>query len=222
PELEFPFIECYGCKREFKYEWDGLVGICPACTDEGIEYKVYGTQIQVRRYRMKKGLSHTCPRCELFVFDTTNASDPCIHCLYTFLKTDWARWTSGYPKIDEWIRNRQIRSSSIISGNSFEFIQFSKFKDVRSVAEGGFSSVSKAIWMGGGYKEWNFENGSWNVGGEKAVALKKIFTQNAEIVLKELYAHFILSSEFVCQLYGISLITSTRELREIKHTPLRS
>ncbi|CAG8594627.1 19021_t:CDS:2 [Cetraspora pellucida] len=213
PDFEFPFIECYGCNCEFEYEWDGFIRICPKCVDEGKEYKVNGkTQTQVRKYRIKEGLPYTCTRCENN-FDTINASDPCIHCLYAYLKTDWTRWTSGYPKIDEWIHKQQVRSSSITNGKSIEFIRFSNFKNIRSFDEGGFSSVSKAIWIGGGYREWNFRDGSWNVGGEKDVALKKLFEQNEENVFNELYTHFVLSnSEFVCQLYGISLITSTREL----------
>ncbi|CAG8670338.1 18511_t:CDS:2, partial [Racocetra fulgida] len=177
----------------------------------GKEYKEYGTYAQVRKRRLEKKLPPTCPSCQL-VFDTTEDSDPCIHCSYKYLKNDWVRWTSGYSKIDEWIHKQQVQSSSIINKNTLEFIQFSYFKNVASFDEGGFFSVSSAIWMGGGYKEWNFEKGLWDIGGERAVALKKLFKQSEEIVLKELNVHFILSSEFVCQLYGISLITSTREL----------
>jgi hypothetical protein len=54
------------------------------------------------------------------------------------------------------------------------FVPYDKFKDVEFVAEGGFSKIYKATWIGGFIANWNVEKHKFCHKSVNLVALKEL------------------------------------------------
>uniref|UniRef100_U9T643 Protein kinase domain-containing protein n=1 Tax=Rhizophagus irregularis (strain DAOM 181602 / DAOM 197198 / MUCL 43194) TaxID=747089 RepID=U9T643_RHIID len=60
------------------------------------------------------------------------------------------------------------------NGWRMEFVPYSRFKDVKFIAEGGFSKVYKATWVDGPITHWNDYKQEYNRCGKTTVALKEL------------------------------------------------
>jgi hypothetical protein len=61
---------------------------------------------------------------------------------------------SGNKVTDDFIRYTQSKYVSI-TGGKMEFAPSDKFKNIRFIAEGGFSKIYKAIWVDGPINNWH-------------------------------------------------------------------
>ncbi|CAG8596415.1 28326_t:CDS:2 [Gigaspora margarita] len=77
----------------------------------------------------------------------------CVECKKRMLSTHFNDWTSGSPIIDQLIRGSQMNMTII--GQYFEWINFTKFADVKYLLNGGFSTVYTATALDIGYRHIN-------------------------------------------------------------------
>jgi hypothetical protein len=87
----------------------------------------------------------------------------CIKCnkLYTITEYEWCKlcqknylkgiltnWTSGNEKIDNFIKEKQIKIDHL-NDIVFEWIPYNKFNNIKEIDKGGFATVYSAIWKDG-------------------------------------------------------------------------
>jgi hypothetical protein len=90
---------------------------------------------------------------------------------------------SGNKVIDDFIKS--TLNYNIVSMN-LEFVPYDRFKNIKFVAEGGFSKIYKATWIDGPMSNgWNNEKGEPSRRKRKTVALKEL-TNSKNIESKEL------------------------------------
>jgi hypothetical protein len=77
----------------------------------------------------------------------------CEYCVQNYLKSKFSTWTSGNNDIDNLIQNCQIESLNPMM--IVEWIPYNKLTNIKYLTEGGFSEIYTAVWIDGGYKEWD-------------------------------------------------------------------
>ncbi|GBB85219.1 hypothetical protein RclHR1_11790003 [Rhizophagus clarus] len=129
----------------------------------------------------------TCPNCN----KKSTSAFWCVNCDVEYLVENFRNWSSGDPKIDDFIRYTQKNAKA--SMEFLEWIDFSQFDLIKYTGkEGSFSTIYSAIWMEGPL--WNRDEaaGIWCRGGPTKVILKRLNDS------KEL------SDQFINQLYRYS------------------
>ncbi|RHZ73726.1 hypothetical protein Glove_229g102 [Diversispora epigaea] len=116
-----------------------------------------------------------------------------------------SKWSSGNYEIDKIIQTTQLDENA----NEWEiwrWIDYSKFKNIKYLDEGGFSSVWKAEWI-------NIPMGLFKFYNSNKVALKKL--KNSQKIssefLKELSANFKCRDKYVLPILGITQDPITEE-----------
>ncbi|GBC32509.1 kinase-like domain-containing protein [Rhizophagus irregularis DAOM 181602=DAOM 197198] len=153
----------------------------------------------------KNDTSERCPECgQEFINKILSYCKPCYSAHF---RNNFTYWTSGNLNIDELIQNSQLNAND--KYELIEWIEYSNFKDVEFVANGGFGSVYKAIWQDGPIEEpfWNIKKSEWNRNSFKEVAIKKF--RNATSVslefLKEVRSNLMLNYSTHCNgIYGVT------------------
>jgi hypothetical protein len=127
----------------------------------------------------------------------------CIKCnkLYTITEYEWCKlcqknylkgiltnWTSGNEKIDNFIKEKQIKIDHL-NDIVFEWIPYNKFNNIKEIDKGGFATVYSAIWKDGPL-HYNWNKRQYTRNSNKTVALKHISkAQNmANYFLNEVYS----------------------------------
>ncbi|RHZ55151.1 hypothetical protein Glove_420g86 [Diversispora epigaea] len=95
----------------------------------------------------------------------------CMPCNSTRFKNDFDKWTSGNETIDKFIQNAQINADWHMK--LLAWIPYDRFKDIKQIAKGGFSTIYYAGWIDGYIKDWDIENQQWERSGRFEVVLKK-------------------------------------------------
>ena len=112
----------------------------------------------------------------------------CKSCQINNLKKNFANWTSGNEKIDDFIQGMQLRINSY-SDIIFEWIPFNKFSEINEMGKDDFATIYSAIWEDGPlYYDKNKKEYKrrWN----KNVTLKSLQNVTDEF-LKEVYINFL-------------------------------
>src|SRR6185369_1241465 len=111
------------------------------------ERKIYSFELQTAVYKI--GEPRECDKCQ-----TTRYSDRyCERCISLHLQSLFDTWTSGNEIIDDFIHQCQQLSS--LPGHILEWIPFEEFKKVKTLTEGGFSSIYTATWTRGGIEDYD-------------------------------------------------------------------
>lgn len=90
---------------------------------------------------------------------TNTYKDWCQECNSQRFQKDFSNWTSGNKFIDNFIQKSQLRARN--NNEVMEWIPYNRFKDIKFLAQGGFSTVFKAIWLDGAIEKWDYENQQW-------------------------------------------------------------
>ena len=120
---------------------------------------------------------HLClkPKRKIYEYNWRESSNrTCQSCN----KLETTSIESGNKIIDDFIR--YTHTNHIKRPGKMEFVPFEKFKNVEYIAEGGFSKIYKATWIGG---PSNLDVPLYYCGGEKKVALKEL--HNSENITSE-------------------------------------
>ena len=119
----------------------------------------------------------------------------CKPCNSAHWQDNFQKWTSGDSTIDQLIQESQINATD--PRETIEWIEYSNLENFEHVADGGFSSVYKAIWKDGpieydydsydddsvNYRYWDIGNSNWIRKSDTLVAVKKL--RNATRVTPE-------------------------------------
>jgi serine/threonine protein kinase len=145
----------------------------------------------------------TCEECQ-----QPNTSEKwCQSCNAQHFQSEFNTWTSGNPRIDNFIQQCQLEATS--AWNILEWIPYEKFWKIEHIADGGFGKVEKTKWEGGSIEWWGNKSKEWKRNNyDKTVALKTLFnSQNLnQNFLQELviYKAFKSSVSQMVPCYGIS------------------
>ena len=67
--------------------------------------------------------------------------------------------TSGNENIDKFIQESQLNVRHPLE--LLEWIPYDRLRNIKFLAQGGFSTVYKAIWLDGLIKNWDYEKQDW-------------------------------------------------------------
>jgi hypothetical protein len=96
----------------------------------------------------------------------------CRPCNSAHFYSQTSEWTSWRPDLDNFIIKTQITANNVHS--FFEWIPFVNFDHITNLAEGGYSTVYKAIWKQGPIIYWDTNTINWERFGSHEVVLKVI------------------------------------------------
>ncbi|RHZ88637.1 hypothetical protein Glove_21g93 [Diversispora epigaea] len=115
-------------------------------------------------------------------------------------------WTSGNEKIDKFIQDAQLNANWYMK--VIEWIPYHRFKDIKEIAKGGFSTIYYAKWIDGYIERWDIKKKQWKRNGKLEVVLKKFdsFVNLSEEFLNEMTIHLktIDPSSYSIRIYGIT------------------
>jgi hypothetical protein len=102
-----------------------------------------------QKIRNNSGTRRICENCK----EECLATSFCEYCVRNYLKAKFSNWTSGNNDIDNLIQNCQMETydpESIV-----EWIPYNNLKSIKYLTKGGFSEIYTAVWIDGGYEEWD-------------------------------------------------------------------
>ena len=120
------------------------------------------------KIRHNEGAKRICENCDQECLATLF----CEYCVRNYLKAKFSNWTSGNDDINNLIQKCQIES--LLPSKIVEWIPYNNLQDVKYLTEGGFSEIYTAVWIDGGYEEWDIKEQELIRFGEQDVILKKL------------------------------------------------
>ncbi|CAB4431917.1 unnamed protein product [Rhizophagus irregularis] len=135
----------------------------------------------------------------------------CMLCQVNILKENFARWSSGNEKIDNFIQEMQLKINKF-SDTIVEWIPYNQFNYIKEIGKGGFATVYSAIWIDGPLI-YDYYKEEYKRGPNKEVALKCLNnSQNiTDEFLSEVKNYSISNDEHILQIYGISQNPNTKD-----------
>jgi hypothetical protein len=94
----------------------------------------------------------------------------CKLCKISNLKQDFANWTSGNEKIDDFIQKMQLKIENYYD-IIIEWIPYNQFNNIKNIYKGDFTTINSATWRNGLLK-FNFEEKKQLRESNKKVTLK--------------------------------------------------
>src|ERR1044072_7287217 len=77
----------------------------------------------------------------------------CQSCNSKRFQQEFNKWTSGNKEIDKFIQKFQLNATN--RHEVLEWIPYDRFENIEYLAEGGFGTVYKAIWIDGCIRGWS-------------------------------------------------------------------
>jgi hypothetical protein len=110
--------------------------------------------ISTKTYDQEKILYNTgtrriCENCK----EECLATSFCEYCVRNYLKANFSNWTSGNSNIDNLIQKCQM--GTFDPRSIVEWIPYNNFENIKYLTKGGFSEIYTAVWIDGGYEEWD-------------------------------------------------------------------
>ena len=97
-----------------------------------------------------------CPECK----QPNTYENWCKECYSKKFQQNFGNWTSGNEDIDKFIQESQLNARNF--SELLEWIPYNRLKNIKFLAQGGFSTVYEAIWLDGLINNWNYEKQNWN------------------------------------------------------------
>ena len=136
----------------------------------------------------------------------------CQSCNSKRFQQDFNKWTSGNQGIDKFIQKCQLEATS--RQGILEWVPYDKFTNIEYLAEGGFGTVCKAIWIDGYITHWNIENNKWERGKAHSNRILKRLNNsqdmNAEFLNEVICNKLVDTDSWVVRCYGISQDPETK------------
>ncbi|GES80076.1 kinase-like domain-containing protein [Rhizophagus clarus] len=130
----------------------------------------------------------------------------CEYCIRNYLKSNFSNWTSGNHDIDNLIQKCQMET--LMPNMVVEWIPYNDLKDIKYLTKGGFSEIYTAIWVDGGYEEWDSkEQKLERVRGQCAILKELKNVENAnQKWFEEVKSHLTISNKWadIIQCYGLT------------------
>ena len=98
----------------------------------------------------------------------------CEPCQINNLKKDFANWTSGNEKVDEFIQEMQLKISKW-NDVIVEWIPYNQFNDIKEISKSDSATLYSAIWINGSLYCDEFNTMKWVRFPNSKVALKCLY-----------------------------------------------
>jgi len=92
-----------------------------------------------------------CPECN----QPNTDKNWCKECYSKKFQQNFSNWTSGNESIDKFIQESQLNARHFLE--LLEWIPYNRLRNIKFLAQGGFSTVYKAIWLDGAITNWDYE-----------------------------------------------------------------
>src|SRR5581483_6338906 len=79
----------------------------------------------------------------------------CQTCNSEQFRKNFDKWTSGNSLVNNFIQDAQLEARN--NHEVMEWIPYNRFRNIEYLAQGGSSTIYKAIWLDGYINEWNRE-----------------------------------------------------------------
>ncbi|UZO27039.1 uncharacterized protein OCT59_019248 [Rhizophagus irregularis] len=136
----------------------------------------------------------------------------CKLCQINNFKKNFMDWTNGNEQINDCVQKMQLKINSW-NDTVFEWIPYSKFKDVKEIGKNSYSSVYSAIWKGGPlYYDHNSKK--WIRKADENVVLKCLIT-NEFLNMDKAYSTD--NDKMLFKVYGISQNPQTKDYIIVLH-----
>ncbi|GES92489.1 kinase-like domain-containing protein [Rhizophagus clarus] len=139
----------------------------------------------------------------------------CLYCNSEVFQNDFNNWKSGNEYINKFIQDAQLNARN--SNEVIEWINYTHLKNVRYIAQGGFSTIYGANWLNGSIDCWNYDKKRWNRITQK---------DGIRVILKSLNDSSNIHEDFLSEIYGITQDPNTLNymivLKEMPMGDLRS
>ncbi|CAG8671949.1 7118_t:CDS:2, partial [Acaulospora morrowiae] len=164
-------------------------------------------------------IKEKCPECKEDIYYCFSPFDYqsyyCKDCNAKHFSENFQFWDSGDSNINNLIQESQLNANR--TGELIEWIDYSNFEKFKPIGEGGFGSISKAIWKDGPLTKigfaWSHEKSKWKRAGKTKVALKRLrnSTNLTLDFLNEIRCNLNFNSFGINRLYGITRDPQTKE-----------
>ncbi len=77
----------------------------------------------------------------------------CQNCNSKIFQREFGKWTSGNEHIDKFIQNTQLKAENL--WEVIEWIPYNRLRNIQYLAEGGFGTIYRAIWLDGLIDYWD-------------------------------------------------------------------
>ncbi len=96
-----------------------------------------------------------CPECK----QPNTYENWCKECYSKKFQQNFGNWTSGNEDIDKFIQESQLNAR--YTSELLEWIPYNRLRNIKFLAQGGFSTVYEAIWLDGPIENWDYEKQDW-------------------------------------------------------------
>ncbi|UZO07082.1 uncharacterized protein OCT59_027385 [Rhizophagus irregularis] len=151
----------------------------------------------------------------------------CQNCNSKIFQHDFDKWTSGNKYIDKFIQETQLKARK--REEVIEWIPYNRFRNIKYLSKGGFSTVYKAILLDGPINYWDNKAQTWSrfskslrygndheIAKEKDVKspLSKNEKRGYDVVLKSLNNSSNINDDFLNELKNhLQCVSSSRNSR---------
>jgi len=96
-----------------------------------------------------------CPECN----QPNTFMNWCKECYSKKFQQNFGNWTSGNKDIDEFIQESQLNARYQLE--LLQWIPYDRLRNIKFIAQGGFSTVYEAVWLDGLIINWDYEKQDW-------------------------------------------------------------
>ncbi|RGB27220.1 kinase-like domain-containing protein [Rhizophagus diaphanus] len=96
-----------------------------------------------------------CPECN----QPNTSLNWCKECNSKRFQQNFGNWTSGNEHIDKLIQESQLNARN--NFELLEWIPYNRLRHIQFLAQGGFSTVYKGLWLDGLIEHWDYEKQDW-------------------------------------------------------------
>jgi hypothetical protein len=96
-----------------------------------------------------------CPECN----QLNTYNNWCKDCYAKKLQQNFGNWTSGNDNIDKFIQESQLNARNPFE--LLEWIPYNRLRNIKFLAQGGFSTIYEAINLDGMLIKWDYKNQVW-------------------------------------------------------------
>ncbi|GBC09363.1 hypothetical protein RclHR1_00880017 [Rhizophagus clarus] len=151
--------------------------------------------------------SYYCKKCgDKYIFMNFKW---CKSCQLNNLNQNFANWTSGNKKIDDFIHEIRLKNGSL-TDIIVEWIPYNQFNNIKNIYNDSLITIDSAIWIDGPLKYKSSER-RWIRIAYKKVALKYLYNTQNDIskLLSEINLYF--NNKYNIKIYGISQDPYTKD-----------
>ncbi|GBB98801.1 hypothetical protein RclHR1_33250001 [Rhizophagus clarus] len=159
-------------------------------------------------------MTYLCENCDYSIdIDKNPYIKWCKRCQINKLKKNFTNWTSGNEKIDDLIKETQLKISKY-SDIIVEWIPYNQFNDIKEITKVDFTTLYSAIWLDGPLNYDDSYDEYQRMSNEKVILKCLDNSQNNvnEFFLNEAKSHIIGNYDInSIKIYGISQEPNTKD-----------